>query len=131
MPCRTKLSSVLLAPLCLIFSLYYSCKESKKEWITRTIDLESIVYLRHPTNLQELLAVDAKSHDVFNFQRSLNFDAINKETKALDRKAQLFLETPAVDAKDKLVMTGDTKDAKTFFSVKNVSSRKYGLGYFS
>ena len=82
-----------------LFGLYYSCKESKKEWITRTIDLESIDYLRHPTNLEELLAVDAKSHDVFNFQRSLHIDAINKETKVLDRKAHLFWEIPTIDAK--------------------------------
>ena len=51
----------------------------------------------------------------------------------LDIKAHLFWEIPAIDAKvcdfmdsnsnsgdakRKLIMTGDTKDAKTFFSVK-------------
>ena len=61
-------------------------KRIKKEWITRAIDLESIDYLRHPTNLEELLAVDAKSHNVLNFQRSLNIDAINKERKRWTEK---------------------------------------------
>ena len=71
----------------------------QKEWITRTIDLESIDFNRHPTCLEELFAIDAKSYDVFNFQRSLNIEAINKETKALDRKAHLFWEIPAIDVK--------------------------------
>ena len=64
---------------------------------------------------------------------------INKETKALDRKAHLFWEIPAIDAKvcdfmesisisgdakRKLIMTGDTKDARTFFSVKKRESEQ-------
>ena len=73
-----------------LFGLCYTCQESKKEWITRTIDLEYIDVQRHPTSLEELLAADANSYDVFNFQISLNIDAINEETKALDRKAYVF-----------------------------------------
>ena len=33
-----------------LFGLVFSCKESKKEWIIRTADLEQIDYLRHPKN---------------------------------------------------------------------------------
>ena len=88
--------------------------------------------------------MDANSHDCFNFQRSLNIKAINKETKALDRKAHLFWEIPAIDAqvntfmysisisgdaKHKLIMTGDTKDARTYFSEKETRVRaKYQTG---
>ena len=78
--------------------------------------------------MDELWSVDANSHDVFNFQRSLNIEAINMETKLLYRKAHLFWEIHAIDAKvcefmdslsnsgdakQKLAMTGDIKDAKT------------------
>ena len=85
------------------------------------------------------MPIDNESHDVFNFQRSMSIEAINMETKALDSKAHLFFEIPAIDSKictfmdsisssgdarRKLVMTGDTKDAKTFYSVKNVSWNK-------
>ena len=95
-----------------------------------------IIYHRHPTTLDELLAIDADSQDCFNFQRSMCIEAINKETKAIDRNAHLFWEFPAIDSKinnfmdsisnseearRKLMMTADTKDAKTFFSIKNVS----------
>ena len=52
-----------------LFGLHDSCKESTKEWITRAIDLESINFNRNPTSLEELLAIDAKSYDVFNFQK--------------------------------------------------------------
>ena len=79
------------------------------------------------------MAIDADSHEVFNFQRSMSVEAINKETQAIDRKAHLFWEIPAIDAKistfmesisssgdakRKLMMTADTKDAKAFFSLK-------------
>ena len=57
----------------------------------RTIELKDVDYFRHPTNLEELLSVDGDSYDVFNFQRSMSIDAINKETKAIDRKAHIFL----------------------------------------
>ena len=60
-------------------------------------------------------------------------EAINMKTKQLDRKAHLFWEIPAIDAKvtelmdslsqsgnakHRLIMTGNVKDAKTFFTVK-------------
>ena len=64
--------------------------------------------------MEELLSVDANSNDVFNFQRSLNIQAIKMETKLLDRKAHLFWEIPAIDAKvcefmDSLADIGDAK----------------------
>ena len=89
--------------------------------------------------MEELLEVEAANYDVFNFQRSLNIEVINDETKALDRKAHLFWEIPATyakvcnfmdsisisgDAKRKLVMTGDTKDAKTFETVKTAKQSR-------
>ena len=61
------------------------------------------------------------------------------ETKLLDRKAHLFWEIPASDAKvcefmdslsisgdvrRKLILTADTKDAKTFYYVKNTKQKK-------
>ena len=52
----------------------------------RSIELKHVDSNTHPTELEELLAIDADSHDVFNFQRSMSIDAINKETKAIDRK---------------------------------------------
>ena len=67
--------------------LFYSCKESKKEWIIRNSELDVIDHVRHPTTLEELLGVDANSYAEFNFQRSLNIEAINMETKQLDKKA--------------------------------------------
>ena len=100
--------------------------------IVRTIDLEHINYLRHPTNVEDLLSVDVNTH-VFNFQRALSIDSINNKTKCLDRKAHMFWEIPAIDAKvnelmdglshigdaaTRLVMTGDSKDARIFFAVK-------------
>ena len=63
----------------------------------------------------------------------MSIEAINKETKAIDRKAHMFWEIPAIDSKistimdsisssrdarRKLMMTADTKDTKTFFSIK-------------
>ena len=47
--------------------------------------------------MEELLDIDADKYNVFNFQRSLSTEAINNETKALDRKAHLFWEIPAID----------------------------------
>ena len=118
-----------------LFGLCNTCGESKKDWITRTIELKDVDYYKHPTNLEELLAVDDASHDVFNFQRSMSIEAINRETIALDRKAHLFWEIPTIDARvcsfmdtisdsgdvrRKLAMIADTnlKDAKTFYTVK-------------
>ena len=65
----------------------------------RTIELKDVDYFRHPTNLEELLSVDSDSYDVFNFQRSMSIDAINKETKAIDRKAHMCWEIPLIDSK--------------------------------
>ena len=89
--------------------------------------------------MEELLAIDAAyTHDVFKFQRSPNIEAINMETKLLDRKTHLFWEIPVIDAKinklmcslsyngdakKKLIMTGDTKDARTIFSVKKTRAK--------
>jgi hypothetical protein len=49
-------------------------------------------------NLEELIAVDNESHDVFNFQKSMSIDAINNETRAIDRKAHMFWEIPLIDS---------------------------------
>ena len=116
-----------------LYGLCYTCEESKKDWIERTIELKNVDFNKHPTNLEEFLSIEADTHDVFNFQRSMNVEVINKETKAIDRKAHLFWEIPVIDSKistfmdsisssrdasRKLMMTADTKDAKTFFSIK-------------
>ena len=113
-----------------LYDLCYTCKESKKDRMERTIELKDVDYYKHPTELEELLAIDADSHDVFNFQKSMSIEAINKETKAIDRKAHMFWEIPAIDSKisnfmdsisnseearRKLMMTADTKDAKHSF----------------
>ena len=122
-----------------LYGLVYTCKESKKDWISRTIDLENIDYYKHPQTLEELLHVDDDSHPVFNFHRSFSIEAINNETKALDRKAHMFWEIPAIDkrvcefmdsisvsgeARRNLVMSADTKDVRTFFSIKKQESEK-------
>ena len=109
-----------------LYGLFYTCRESKKEWINRTIDLEYINFSRHPKTLEELLQVDAANYDVFNFQRSLNIEAINNETKALDRKAHLFWEIPAIDAKvcnfmDSISISGDAKRKQPFTQSRNAS----------
>ena len=98
-----------------------------------TIELKDVDYYKQLKESEELLAIDADSHNVFNFQRSMSIEAINKETKAIDRKAHMFWEIPAIDSKisnfmdsisnseearRKLMMTADTKDAKTLFSIK-------------
>ena len=105
----------------------------QKDWTSRTIDLENIDYLRHPKTLEELFDIDSDKFEVFNFQRALNIEAINNETKVLDRKAHMFWEFPDVDqqicdfvdaicmsgdARKKISMTGDTKDAKNFYAAK-------------
>ena len=65
----------------------------------RTIELKDFDYFRHPTNLEELLSIDGDSSVIFNFQRSMNIEAINKKTKPIDRKAHLFWEIPVIDSK--------------------------------
>ena len=81
--------------------------------------------LEHPKTVEELLSIDSNVQGFFNFQRALSIDAINHETKCLDRKAHLFWEIPVIDskinelmdvlsfrgdAKYKLTMAGKTKD---------------------
>ena len=41
-----------------LFGLVYTCKESKKDWISRTTELTNIEYRRHPKKLEELLDID-------------------------------------------------------------------------
>ena len=82
-----------------LYGLFYSCKESKKEWTIRNSELDVIGYVRHPTTLEEFLAVDSNSYAEFDFQRSINIEAINMDTNQLDRKAHLFWKIPAIDAK--------------------------------
>ena len=36
----------------------------------RNIELKNVDYKKHPTELEEFLAIDADSHNVFNFQKS-------------------------------------------------------------
>ena len=81
-----------------LFGLAYTEKDSKKIWTTRTIELDGIEFRRRPNNLEALLKININD-EPFNFQKSLNIDAINNETKCIDRKAHLFWENPVIDAK--------------------------------
>ena len=104
-------------PTIFLYGLFYTCKESKKDWITRTIKLKDVDFSKHPTDLKELLTIDNESQDVFNFQRSKSVETINKDTKALDRKAHLFWEIPAIDSKistfmDSISSSGDARRNK-------------------
>ena len=58
--------------------------------------------------------------EVFDFQKSMSISAINNETIAFDRKVCEFLDSISAsgEAKRKIFITGDTKDAETFYSVK-------------
>ena len=118
-----------------LYGIWCTCNESKREWITRTIELEGIDFVRHPKNIEELLSLDANTNGFFNFQRAMNIDAINKETKCVDRKAHLFWEIPVIDekvnelmqslsfsgsAKYGLSMPGETKDAKKILCKKEI-----------
>ena len=47
--------------------------------------------------MEELFDIHANKNEIFYFQRSLSIGDINNETKALDRKAHLFWEIPAID----------------------------------
>ena len=51
------------------------------------------------------MAIGEESHDVFNFQRSMSIDAINRETKALDRKAHFFWKIPAIKPESTILWT--------------------------
>ena len=48
--------------------------------------------------MEALLNIDTNATP-FYFQQALNIDAINNETKCIDRKAHLFWEIPVIDAK--------------------------------
>ena len=115
-----------------LYGLAYTGKESKKNWISRTIELVGIEFQRHPDSLDNLLDFD-KDASTFYFQQSLSINAINKETQSIDRKAHLFWEIPTINAKinelmntlsnsgkaaARLQMTGDSKDARNFFIIK-------------
>ena len=70
---------------------------------------------------------------------SLNIDAINNKTKCIHRKAHVFWEIPVINAKindlidtllnsgkaaSRLIMTGDSKDARHFFTIKKKEQEK-------
>ena len=115
-----------------LFGLAYTGRDSKKIWTSRTIEPVGIENQKHPDSLDKLLDFD-KNAVAFYFQQSLSINAINKETQSIDRKAHLFWEIPAIDAKindlmstlsnsgkaaARLHMTGDSKDARNFFIIK-------------
>ena len=81
-----------------MFGIAYTGRDSKKLWTSRTIELEGIEFQRHPENFDDLLKFDFAT-ELFNFQKSLNMDAMNNEIKCIDRKAHLFWENPIIDAK--------------------------------
>ena len=76
-----------------LFGLAYTNRDSKKIWTTRTVDLVGIDYRRHPDNLEALLKNDIKA-EPFNFQKSMDFDAMNNEIKCIDRKSSFVLGKP-------------------------------------
>ena len=110
-----------------IFLVFLTLEGNKKKiWTTRTIELEGIDFQRHPHDLETILNFDTNAV-IFNFEKSLNIDAINNETLCIDRKAHLFWEIEPINAKVKelmsvlshtgkaasrLVMAGDSKDGK-------------------
>ena len=113
--------------------LVWSYTDSKKAWTSRTIDLEDVEFQRHPKTLDRLFETDMENFEVFDFQRSMSIEAINHETMAIDRKAHMFWEFPEHEpqinkfmesistsggARKKILMTGDTKDAKNFYAAK-------------
>ena len=61
------LKSNLRKKMLFLYGLAHTCKESKKEWMARTIEILDVDYNRDPSTLDELLAVDAESYDCFNF----------------------------------------------------------------
>ena len=81
-----------------MFGIAYTGRDSKKLWTSRTIELEGIEFQRHPENFDDLLKIDFLT-EPFNFQKSLNMDAMNNEIKCIDRKAHLFWGNPIIDAK--------------------------------
>ena len=95
-----------------LFGLAYTGRDSKKLWTSRTIALEGIEYQRHPNKMEALLNIDINAKP-FYFQQALNIDAINNETKCIDRKAHLFWEIPVIDAKITELMTTLSYSGKT------------------
>ena len=49
--------------------------------------------------MEEFLSTYSNVKGFFNFQRTHSIDAINNETKCLDKEAHLFWEIPVIDAK--------------------------------
>ena len=80
---------------------------------TITIELYGIDFRRHPENIDSLLEIGINA-EAFYFQKSLDIDAINNETKCIDRKAQLFWEIPVINAKINELMStlSNSKDWK-------------------
>ena len=70
-----------------------------------------IEFQRHPDNLEALLKIDINT-EPFNFQKSLNIDSINNETRCIDRKAHLFWENPVIDAKINDLMSKPSNSGK-------------------
>ena len=70
--------------------LVWSNTDSKKAWISRTIDLNDVDFKRHPKTLDDLFKTDMDNFTGFDFQWSMSIDAINQETMAIDRKAHMF-----------------------------------------
>ena len=79
-----------------LFGLTFTGRESKK--LLDHVELEGIEFHRHPIGPDARLEIDINA-EAFYFQKSLNIDAINKETKCIDRKAHVFWEIPVIDAK--------------------------------
>ena len=88
--------------------------------------------------MDSLLKFDVNT-EAFYFKKSLNIDTINNETRCIDRKAHLFWEIPVIDAKinelmsalsnsgkaaSRLIMTGDSKDARQYFIIKKREQEK-------
>jgi len=121
-----------------LFGLAYTNKDSKRIWTTRTVELEGVEYRKHPDSLEALLKIDVHS-EPFNFQKSMNADAMNNEIKCIDRKAHMFWENPVIDAKindlmdkltksgkaeAKLVMSGDSKDSRDSLPLQREKQKK-------
>ena len=110
---------------CFVWTRIY-CERFQKD-----LDFENNCIRRYripktPDNIEALLNIDINSAP-FYFQQALNIDAINNETKCIDRKAHLFWEIPEIDAKidelmtklsysgkaaARLTLNGDNKDSR-------------------
>ena len=47
------------------------CKEPKRFWITKTVNLEGIDFVKHPKIVEELLSIDSNVKGFFNFKELL------------------------------------------------------------